>query len=245
MMNKVWNNPGGAYWSICEEMSKQTHLLIAGTTGSGKSVLVKSFVYSMLALHTPASMRFLFVDCKGGCELGMYRDLPHTLAVVTTVERTEEHLNRIIKLMDRRFEDLQKRGLRETDEKDVWVIIDELAVLLSDSKKIEQQLAKIMRLGRAVHIHTLLCTQSPNRSKGGGLSPLICQNVTSAIALRCRSSIESRQIIGIGGAEQLPQYGKGYFWSPSGIRMIDIPLTPETDLDHRIRQWKDNIPTSI
>ena len=120
----------------------------------------------------------------------------------------------------------------------MYLIIDELAELLSvDRKKVVDKLSRIMRLGRAARVHVIGFTQAPNRAKGGGLDPQLCQNFTAAVALRCRSAIESRQIVGIGGAENLPKHGKGIFWSSDGIETITIPFCDDNTLTTRAQAW--------
>ena len=108
--------------------------------------------------------------------------------------------------------------------------------------KVLEPLSNIMRLGRATKVHVIGATQNPSRSRGGGLPAEIVQNATAAIALRCRSAIESRQIIGVGGAENLPINGYGMYWNPSGISQEIMPMTSNDDLMQRINYWKQQTP---
>ena len=134
---------------------------------------------------------------------------------------------------------MEQDGERLYSGGDLYLIIDELAELLSVNRKaVVDKLSRIMRLGRAAKVHVIGFTQAPNRSKGGGLDPQLCQNFTAAVALRCRSAIESRQIVGVGGAELLPKHGSGIYWSGDGIREIGIPMTTDDAIKARAHAWK-------
>jgi len=118
------------------------------------------------------------------------------------------------------------------DGKPLYVVIDELADLVSNKKALEL-IIKIGRLGRAAQVHLICATQDPSRKT---LPAALMQNFTTTVALRCRSAIESRQIIGIPGAEKLPKYGYGIQWDAEGTHNIDIPLTDERMLEEQIRE---------
>lgn len=224
------------YWYICNEMKKDSHLLIAGTVGSGKSVLLNSFLWTLSAFPVP-EVGWWLVDLKRGCELGQWAQLPHFRGGAFYPDEVLPLLDKVTSEMDRRFKEMKKKGLRKSDEKDLYLIIDETAETLC-IRGVEDKLLSIMRLSRATNIHVVLATQAPNRSKNGGLTAGICQTITSAVALRCRSAIESRQVIGIAGAEKLPRYGFGFWWSAEGIQKIEIPYTSDEDIEKRIEDWK-------
>ena len=198
----------------CLELLKGTHVLIAGTTGSGKSVMLNSMIYNIL--RADKGQLFL-IDLKR-VELSIYKHV----AVKTCTEpyRVVPMLEGVVDIMEERYKKMKRRGERLTSEVPIYVIIDELADLVT-IKGVLPLLVKIGRLGRAAKIHTICATQDPSRRT---LPAAYMQNVTCALALRCRSDIESRQIIGVSGAERLPKYGKGILWDAEGIRTIDIPL---------------------
>lgn len=208
------------------ELLEGTHTLIAGTTGSGKSVMLNTIIYNII--RSGCGSMYL-IDLKR-VELSIYRKV--AIGTYTEPEQVVPALEFMVTMMEERYKRMQRRNLRLTDEEPIYVIIDELADLVS-IKGVLPLLVKLGRLGRAAKIHTVCATQDPSRKT---LAAAYMQNVTSAIALRCRSDIESRQIIGISGAENLPQYGKGYLWDAKGIRMIDIPMTPQEDID-RFLEW--------
>lgn len=219
-------NPTNRVWVIGKMVHQQTHTLIAGTTGSGKSVLLNSIIWSYLSYPDYN----VFIDLKR-VELVRYKNHPRTLAYVNRPEQVIPALDSLIQRMENRYDEMEREGTVLSDRPRVNVIIDELADLLT-YKGVEERIVKLMRLGRASRIHLLMATQSPNRKV---LTATIQQNVTCAIALRCKSAIESRQVIGVGGAENLPRYGKGLLSDADGIREVTIPMTPEEDIISRVK----------
>ena len=226
-------------WSLCEDILHQSHVLIGGTTGAGKSTLAHSVIYGISA-HPYEVMQFYAIDLKR-VELATWKDLPHCREIATTPSAALSVLQTVNYIVDRRLDYMVATKSRNYGGSDLYLIIDELAELLAvDRFAVVEGLSRIMRLGRAAKVHVIGFTQSPNRSKGGGLDALLCQNFTSAIALRCRSAIESRQIVGVAGAEKLPLHGKGIYWSGEGIREVGIPMTDDADISFRIKWWNDN-----
>lgn len=199
------------------------HTLIAGTTGSGKSVLLNSILYSLLI---DTSNLFYMADTKR-VELKIYAKLERRVRRVTEPEEVGEMLSEVIDIMESRYESMDGK---ESKEPRIYVVIDELADLVDDDdagKAVLKQLVKIGRLGRAAHIHLICCTQDPSRRT---LSAQLMHNFTTCIALRCKDAIESKQIIGRDGAESLPRYGKALVSCPDGYKTISVPMTPEEDI---------------
>ena len=211
---------------ICSYMLKSPHVLIAGTTGSGKSVMMNSMIYT--ALREPVE-DFYFIDLKR-VELKAYKNLERCRWFCTEPEEVIPMLNMVVNEMERRYKKM-KGKLYEGGP--VYVFIDELADLVShkDAKDILERLVKIGRLGRAAKVHLVCATQDPSRKT---LCSALMQNFTCCLALRCRSAIESRQIIGTSGAEFLPEYGCGLLWDAKGTRQIDVPMTPEEDIEKMV-----------
>ena len=205
-------------------ITNSTHTLIAGTTGSGKSVLLNSILYA-LALNV--NYTFLLIDTKR-VELKEYAIIPRNFYHITEPEQVPEGLDLVIEEMERRYSTMVGK---KSDEPSVYVVIDELADLVTSndevSRRVLNQIIKIGRLGRAANIHMICCTQDPSRRT---LSAQLMQNFTTCIALRCKTDIESRQIIGIDGAESLPRYGKAIVSSADGYKTIDVPFTPDEDI---------------
>ena len=225
-------------WKLCEDMIKQAHVLVGGTTGAGKSTLAHSLIYS-IAAHAPEEMTFYAIDLKR-VELALWEDLPHCREIATTPKAALSVLQAVNYIVDMRLDYMVSKKQRTYGGSDIYLIVDELAELLSvDRGAVVSGLSRIMRLGRAARVHVIGFTQAPNRGKGGGLDPLLCQNFTAAIALRCRSAIESRQIVGVAGAESLPKYGKGIYWSGDGTREVIVPMTTDEQIEERIKSWEE------
>lgn len=234
---KKWNCPSGQVWTLCEDMLTQTHAVIGGTTGAGKSTFLHSLMYSAL-IHSPARVQFVLIDMKAE-ELYKYADLPHCIAYAETPKDAARALAWTLHIMDERHKIVRQTG-KKWSGAHVYVIIDEVAVLMSLAKRpCLEQLANIMRMGRSTGIHVILSTQNPARSSGGGIPSELQQNVTSVLALRTRSAIDSRILIGQKGAEDLPKHGAGLYWNDDGINRVAVPMTDEAELNRRIMYWKN------
>lgn len=218
----------------------EPHSLIAGTTGSGKSTVLHSVLYAGHLL-SPAQAKFMYIDLKGGVELTPWSRLPHSLGIALEPEEAANLLDRAIKIMEERYALLRRNGQSKFDGYRLYVVIDELADLMATGgKRVEDRIARLVRMGRAAEVHIIACTQNPSRGKGGGLPASIVQNMTARLALRCMSAIESRQIITTGGAEKLPKHGKGLLLLDGEISGVDIPLQPKAQIEAVRRYWIDN-----
>lgn len=220
------------YWVQGRQILDQAHVLIAGTTGSGKSTLIHKLMWTALA-SAPTQKQFILADLKAGLELGRYARLPHTIRFARTAEDALSALDYAIEIMDSRCEQMYKSGEVLWNGSDVYVVIDELGFLLQEcGSEALERLARISRLGRAARIHLLLATQSPNRGKMG-IPAVLQQNMTCCIGLKCKTAIESRQIIGLAGCENLPRYGTAFI--TIGPDLYTLPITPESDEVYRER----------
>lgn len=232
-----WKCPTGYTWNLCDDILNQAHCVIAGTTGSGKSTLIHSLMFSAL-IHSPARVQFILIDLKHGLELKRYRKLPHVIQFASNEQEAISALNTAVDLMSYRYRQLDKTDETIYSGNDVYVIIDELADLMQTAKaKVLEPISKLMRLGRAARIHVIGATQNPSRSSGGGLPAVISQNTVSSVCLRVRSAIESRQVISVSGGEKLPKYGRGLYWNSDGITSVEIPKTDKDELNERIEYW--------
>ncbi len=224
--------PGTPYYSLYEHMAKQPHLLIAGATGSGKSVVINGILHALLSLHGPATAQFILIDPKR-VELVQYKRLPHTLMYASEPGEPARALNYAIQMMESRYSDMQKRGLRKYDGGHVYIIIDELAdLMLTDKKLVQPLLQRIGNLGRAASVHLIAATQCPLAKV---IPTEIKVNMDSRVGLRTRSAQDSRNILGISGCELLPRYGQGYYMTPDGIERWNLPMIPDewiTDITH-------------
>lgn len=227
--------PPLSYWTQCEKIVNGSHVLIAGATGSGKSVLINSCIYSLLT-NTANDIGLILIDPKR-VELVQYKDLPHTMAYACENNDIMDVLHCSINLMETRYKEMARQGLRKSDEEHIYIIIDELADLMTTIKKeIFPVLQRIAQLGRAANIHLICATQCPNRRI---IPAELTVNFTDRVALRCATKIESRQIINQPGAELLPLYGEALHCSPGGVERIIVPLTEDAELIERVNFWTD------
>lgn len=192
------------------DLDRMPHMLIAGATGSGKSVCINTIILSLLYANTPETLRMIMVDPKR-VELTVYNDVPHLLTpVITKVDPTINALRWVTNEMDRRFRVFEEKGKRniaafnETAEERlpyIVVIIDELADLMSvAAQEVEGAIIRLAQMARAVGIHLIVATQRPSVDV---ITGLIKANITARIAFSVASAVDSRTIIDTSGAEKL------------------------------------------
>jgi S-DNA-T family DNA segregation ATPase FtsK/SpoIIIE len=229
---------GEAVWS---DLATAPHVLIAGTTGSGKSVAVSGLIASLIEHRTPAEVRLHLIDPKR-VELGQFRDAPHVERVVTTRSEAAQVLEDAVDLMNYRYEQLEENGFRNIGEwlreaahnenLEPWayhvIVIDELADLMMSSaaKEVEANIVRIAQLARAAGIHLVLATQRPTVNVVTGL---IKANVPSRWAFTVASGTDSKVILDTTGAQALTSKGDS-LWLPSGtIRPVRVQAAYITD----------------
>lgn len=211
---------------IYGDLTKMPHLLIAGTTGSGKSVCINSLIVSILLRARPDEVKFIMIDPKM-VELSIYNDIPHLLAPVVTEARraalTLKHW--VIKEMERRYKvfyeagarniEVYNRGIREGDTKlpFIVVIVDELAdLMMVAAAEVETTICRLAQMARATGIHLVIATQRPSVDV---ITGLIKANIPSRIAFAVATQIDSRVILDMSGAEKL--LGRGdMLYNPVG-----------------------------
>ena len=196
-------------------LTKMPHLLIAGATGSGKSVAINSMIINLLYQHSPEILRFIMIDPKR-VELTLYNGIPHLLTpVIVEPKKVVSALKWAVAEMERRYETLSGKGVRDiqgfnsqVDAKKgdelmpyIVVIIDELADLMAAyGREIEGAVVRLAQMARAVGIHLVLATQRPSVEV---ITGLIKANITTRVAFAVASQIDSRTIIDSAGAEKL------------------------------------------
>jgi S-DNA-T family DNA segregation ATPase FtsK/SpoIIIE len=216
---------------VVSDLAAMPHLLIAGSTGSGKSVGLNTMICSLLYKATPAEVRFLLIDPKR-LELGIYEGIPHLLApVVTDAKEASARLKWIVGKMDERYKLLQGKQARNIEgynremppeEKlPYWVVVvDELADLMMVSAgEVQNSLVRLAQIARAVGIHLIVATQRPSVDVVTGL---IKANFPTRIAFQVASKVDSRTVLDANGAEQLLGRGDMIFLPPGGGRAMRV-----------------------
>ena len=224
------------YYGKCIELCRNNHILIGGRTGSGKSVLLNDFLYSMMAF-TPVENKFYLIDPKR-VELSWYKNTSHCIGYADSVSSAIDILCRAINTMETRYKEMERRHIRAYDGAYIYVVIDELADLMLSAKKLVMPLIqKIGQLGRAARVFLICATQAPSRKV---IPAEITLNLGCKIALSCESGIESRQVIGMNGAEMLPRYGECIIKTADCVQKVKVNLTSDTILNERISYWERN-----
>ena len=202
------------------DLGKMPHLLVAGSTGSGKTVMLNSVIVNLIYQNSPEDLKFIFIDPKR-VELTLYNDLPHLLTpVITDVNKTINALKWSIKEMERRFEvmsQVQKRDIfaynkdAKTKMPFIVVVIDELAdLMITSPQEVEACIIRLSQMARATGIHLIMATQRPSVDI---ITGLIKANITSRIAFSVASMTDSRTILDFSGAEKLLGRGDMLFIS--------------------------------
>ena len=217
--------------AVIADLATMPHLLIAGSTGSGKSVGLNTMICSLLYKATPADVRFLLIDPKR-LELGVYEKIPHLLApVVTDAKEASARLKWIVGKMDARYKQLQAKAVRNIEgyNKEVppeerlpyWVVVvDELADLMMVSAgEVQNSLIRLAQIARAVGIHLIVATQRPSVDVVTGL---IKANFPTRIAFQVASKVDSRTVLDANGAEQLLGRGDMIFVPPGASRQMRV-----------------------
>ena len=226
------------------DLATMPHLLIAGSTGTGKSVAINSMLSSILFRATPDEVRLIMIDPKR-VELGMYEDIPHLMTpVVVDPKQAVNALRWAVKEMEERYKQLAKAGVRNIDQFNrnaahqaadktsaeseelltplpyIVVVIDELADLMMVARgDVEESIARLAQMARAVGVHLLLATQRPSVDV---ITGLIKANLPSRISFRVQSKIDSRTILDGNGAEQLLGRGDMLFMPPGSSRAVRL-----------------------
>jgi DNA segregation ATPase FtsK/SpoIIIE, S-DNA-T family len=246
---------------VVADLAGMPHLLIAGSTGAGKSVAINAFIMSILYKATPDQVRLILVDPKR-LELGNYEGVPHLYTpIITEPKLAANALRNAVREMERRLKLLAAKGVRnidqynrlfdngstpslfeeESDEKPIpfiVIIIDELAdLMMLDSSNVEESITRLAQMARAVGIHLVLATQRPSVDV---ITGLIKANFPARISFRVATKVDSRTILDANGAEAL--LGKGdMLYLPSGsarVHRLHAPLVTEKEIAAVVEFWK-------
>jgi S-DNA-T family DNA segregation ATPase FtsK/SpoIIIE len=240
---------GEAYFA---DLAKMPHLLIAGTTGSGKSIFIHNILISFLMKNSPDTLNLILIDPKR-VELITYSDLPHLIMdPIIDVKKTLAVFNWLIEEMEERYKLLQESKSRDINsynqkqiiKKDklmprIVLVIDELAdLMITFGANIESMIIRLTQMARATGIHLILATQRPSVDIVTGL---IKANIPNRICFKVASYVDSRTVLDISGAEKLMGTGDGLFISTSTLRPLRIkaPYVSENEIAKVIKFWSD------
>ena len=237
--------------AVVSDLARMPHLLIAGATGSGKSVCINSIIACLLLTHTPDSLRLLMVDPKM-VELSVYNGIPHLLSpVVTEVDKAAAVLFWAVKEMERRYnlfskanardlkrynEHLQKNGEKPLPM--IVVIVDEMAdLMMAAPEEVEKHICRLAQMARAVGIHLIIATQRPSVDV---ITGLIKANFPARIAFAVTSQTDSRVILDVPGAERLLGRGDMLFMAPDASKLERIQGTylSDDEINKLVRYWR-------
>jgi S-DNA-T family DNA segregation ATPase FtsK/SpoIIIE len=224
---------------VVGDLASMPHLLIAGTTGSGKSVCINTIILSLLYRHPPSKCKFILIDPKM-LELSTYEGIPHLLCpVITEAKKAASVLGWVVKEMENRYRLMTKEGVRNIDSYNtkhalampyIVVVVDEMSdLMLVAGKEIENYIQKLSQMARAAGIHIIMATQRPSVDV---ITGTIKANFPTRISFQVTSKIDSRTILGEQGAEQL--LGKGdmlYMSSANRIVRIHAPFVSDNEIE--------------
>jgi S-DNA-T family DNA segregation ATPase FtsK/SpoIIIE len=249
---------------VTAELNAMPHLLIAGSTGSGKSVAINAFIMSVLYKATPDEVKLILVDPKR-LELGNYEGVPHLhTPIITEPKLASNALRNAVREMERRLKVLAEKGVRNIEqynklfEEDtpslfeegsearplpyIVIIIDELAdLMMLDGQNVEASITRLAQMARAVGIHLVLATQRPSVDV---ITGLIKANFPARISFRVATKIDSRTILDANGAEAL--LGRGdMLYLPNGsarVHRVHAPFVTEKEIAAVVEFWKSQAP---
>jgi S-DNA-T family DNA segregation ATPase FtsK/SpoIIIE len=246
---------------VTADLASMPHVLIAGSTGSGKSVAINAMIMSLLFRTTPAQVRLILVDPKR-VELGMYEGIPHLFTpIITEPKLAANALRNAVREMERRLKLLASRSVRNIDQYNklfegampslfddsedneplpyIVIIIDELAdLMMLDRANVEESITRLAQMARAVGIHLILATQRPSVDV---ITGLIKANVPTRISFRLATKVDSRTILDTNGAEALLGRGDMLFLPPGTSRLMRLhaPYVSEKETAAIVAFWKD------
>ena len=211
-------------YSVIEDMLTYGHILVAGSAGSGKSTLMDLFIYS--ACFLPNEPAIYLVDPKK-VDLWKYRNMKNVVRYVDEPGDAVAMFRKLIDTMEKRFDTIRSKNQTMTDEQRIYIFIDEVADLVDEHKEVVPLIKRLVRLGRAAGIIVVMATQT---LLADILETSITSNITCRVALKTATSAQSRCIVGVSGAERLPQHGYGIIAKGSEIKTYELPKVPDADL---------------
>jgi S-DNA-T family DNA segregation ATPase FtsK/SpoIIIE len=244
---------------VVADMARMPHLLVAGSTGSGKSVAINAFLCGLLLKHTPENLKLIMVDPKM-VELIVYNHIPHLLSpVVTELERVVPTLKWATREMERRYKVFAKQGCRNLETYRqlarqradlepmpyILIIIDELAdLMMMAPDEIETQICRLAQMARATGIHMIIATQRPSVDV---ITGLIKANFPSRMAFAVSSQVDSRVILDTPGADQLLGRGDMLYMAADAAKLVRIQGTfvSDREIEKIVSFWRTATPPEM
>lgn len=240
--------PAGEVYKLFLDALEQPHLLIAGATGSGKSVLINGLVDTLLYRHPfdqAAGAQLILIDPKR-VELAAYKNLPHTISHAAGFDPSAwcSALNKAVSVMDRRYDYMEQKGLKTYDKGDLYVIIDEwAAVYKNGGPGAYKAVLRLISEGRAARVHVIMATQVP---KANIIPTEIRENFSTRFCLFTNNAQQSRVIMDANGCEDLPDprtagYALGYYVKPgkNNRTLHEIPYVQDAEIEQNIAWWNE------
>lgn len=236
---QAYRTPVGTVYKPFLRLAERPHLLIAGATGSGKSIALNGIIHSLLTTQSPFRCQFVFIDPKK-VELIQYSNLPHVARYASEHPDIVRALQWAVDETDRRFNVMQTRLMREYDGPHLYVIIDELAdLMVSIKKETLPLLQRLAQIGRAARVHIIACTQNVLAVT---IPTVLKCNFSTILGLRTCNAQQSRFLISATGCEMLPdpiREGKGYGFIRDGadLEKIMIYKYADEEINNVINWW--------
>lgn len=226
--------PGGPVPTVYDMLTKQTHILIAGKTGAGKSVVINGIIYTLLSQYFPEECKLILIDPKR-VELMNWKQTKHCILYASEPGEPAQALQKALDITEKRYKAMQGRKERKYTGGHVYIIIDELADLMTtDKRNVVPLLQRLAQIGRAANIHIIAATQCP-------LSEIIPTkikvNFDCIIGLKTATKQHSRNITGLPGCELLAPYGSGYIITPKETKLYKLPMIQENELLQLAEHW--------
>ena len=235
----IYTTPGGSYSRLYADMAQQKHLLIAGATGAGKSTVIDGILHAILH-GSPYDESLILIDVKR-VELIDYRELPHLRSYADDVPSALQALQTAIDIMLARYTDMQRRRIKEYDGSHLYVIIDELADLMTTApKQAAPLIQRITQLGRGASCHMIAATQCPITAV---IPTPIKVNFPAKLGLMTATAQDSRNIIARTGCEKLPyppdaHEAYGYYLRGPKCDLYQLPMVPDAERHRIIAHWE-------
>lgn len=233
-MPTTYRTPGGDVLRLYLDILHQPHTLIAGASGSGKSVAINGIISTLAKSASPARAELVLIDPKR-VELSAWKSLPHTVQVATEPDTIISTLQAVLRVIDDRYRYCERQGARLFPGPALYVIIDELADLMLTMKECKPLLQRILQIGRAAAVHVIAATQCPLASV---IPTAIKCNFSAVLGLHTRSAQDSRNILGFSGLERTPLYGTGIYLSPGrDPGRYNLPMITDESIEQLVQYW--------